>query len=168
MDLEKIQVRLDLERMVNNYFITGKLSPEEACCITSYLNGVIGGGQFPKPEAKGNIIYFPGAWQGSKPQEPPKTPEQRNLSVDAPREWFKDVTLGNYYHTRIMWALYDLDIRSLEDLARTPINELLKHRNIGRKTIEYIRAVLESRGFVPGKDWNMVTGEKGRDLQGNA
>jgi DNA-directed RNA polymerase alpha subunit len=57
-----------------------------------------------------------------------------------------------------MWVLYDLDIRSLEDLARTPVNELLKHHNIGRKTIECIRAVLENRGFVPGKDWNMVTG----------
>jgi hypothetical protein len=151
MDLEKAQVCQDLERMVVNYFLMGKLSLEQSNSITSYLNATIGGGRFPKPEARGNIIYFPGAWQ----EEPP---EQRKLSFSEHREGFKDVTFGSYYHTRIMWMLYDLDIRSLEDLVRTPVNELLKHRNIGRKTIECIRATLERRGFVLGKDWNMVTG----------
>jgi DNA-directed RNA polymerase alpha subunit len=108
----------------------------------------------PPLKREGNTIYFPGAW----PREPPKAPEQRKLSFSEHREGFKDVTFGSYYHTRIMWTLYDLDIRSLEDLVRTPVNELLKHRNIGCKTIECIRAVLESRGFVLGKDWNTVTG----------
>jgi hypothetical protein len=153
MDLEKIQVRQDLERMVNNYFLTGKLSLEQSRSITNHLNVVIGGGQSPKPETRGNIIHFPGAWQGSKPREPPKAPEQRKMSFDEHCEGFKDVRFGNYYHTRIMWALYDIDIHNLEDLARMPVNELLKHRNIGRKTIECIRAALESRGFVLGKDW---------------
>jgi hypothetical protein len=155
MDLEKIQVRQDLERMVINYFLMGKISEEQSRSITSHLNVVIGDGRFPKPEAKGNIIYFPGAWQ-EKPSEPPKAPEIRrkipNDPVSLPPfeahcEGFKGVDFGSA-HARILWALYYLRIHSLEELAGTPASKLKLRHRIGRKSLELIQAALESRGFT--------------------
>jgi DNA-directed RNA polymerase alpha subunit len=56
-----------------------------------------------------------------------------------------------------MWTLYDLHIHSLEELAKTSPDVLLKRRSIGYKSLVCIRTVLENRGFTLGKDWDMET-----------
>jgi hypothetical protein len=155
MDLAKIQVRQDLERMVINYFLLGKISKEQSDKIADYVDSVIGGGYLPEPTRGEKIICFPGVMLEERPQEPPKAPEQPKLSLDEHRKGFEGVQFGAYYHTRIMWTLYNLHIRSLEELAKTPVNTLLRQRNMGQKTIEHIRTVLENRGFTLGKDWEL-------------
>jgi hypothetical protein len=155
MDLAKIQVRQDLERMVINYSLMGKISKEQANKIADYVDTVIGGACLPEPDPEEKIIYFPGTWQGEKPREPPKAPAKRVWSFEDHCEAFEGVQFGAYYHTRIMWTLYDLHIHSLEELAKTPVNTLLRQRNMGHKTIEHIRTVLENRGFTLGKDWEL-------------
>jgi len=61
MDLEKIRVKKDLERMVINYRITGDITEEQSEKICNFIDGTIGGGNYPKPgrgEYK-SIIQFP-------------------------------------------------------------------------------------------------------------
>jgi hypothetical protein len=99
-----------------------------------------------KPERK--IIPFPARNAIERKQEPPKAPEQRKVSLEEHCEGFKGVQFGAYYHTRIIYALYDLHIHSLEELVKTPPDELSKHRGIGAKTFEIIRSVLESNGIA--------------------
>jgi hypothetical protein len=90
MDLQKIRVRQDLERMVINYFLMGKISREQADKIADYVDGVIGGGCLPEPaQREGKIIYFPETGQDGKPREPPKALEQRKPSFGEHREGFK-------------------------------------------------------------------------------
>jgi hypothetical protein len=64
MDLEKIRVRQDLERMVVNYFLMGKISEEQSAKITDYVDNVIGGGCLPEPGFKSKTIIFPTAYTG--------------------------------------------------------------------------------------------------------
>jgi hypothetical protein len=59
MDLEKIRVRQDLERMVINYFLMGKISEEQSNRIADYVDTVIGGGYLPEPSSKSKTIIFP-------------------------------------------------------------------------------------------------------------
>jgi excisionase family DNA binding protein len=83
--------------------------------------------------------------------------EKKALSFREHSEGFKKVGFNNNkkIDTRIIRVLYDLHIHTLEELAKTPASTLLKIRNIGSKTIECIRATLESQGFILGKDWNL-------------
>jgi hypothetical protein len=52
---------------------------------------------------------------------------------------------------RIIWTLYYLRIHSLEELAKTPASKLRLRNRIGRKSLECILAVLESRGLPPAR-----------------
>jgi hypothetical protein len=47
MDLGKIRVRQDLEKMVINYFLMGKISEEQSNRITNYVDEVKRGLYFP-------------------------------------------------------------------------------------------------------------------------
>jgi hypothetical protein len=166
MDLEKIRVRQDLERMVINYFLMGKISEEQSNRIANYVDDVIGGGCFPEPVREGKIIAFPGVYKGTPPE--PKTPREPEpeMSYGDCCEAFKDFKAGKarYLGMRIILAFCSLHIHSLEELAKTPVNKLLRIRGIGRKSIECIRADLESRGFTLGRDWDMVTREKQEEV----
>jgi hypothetical protein len=105
---------------------------------------------FPLLKREGNIIYFPGAWQ-EEPPEPSKAPEEPPLpQFDEHCEGFKVVDFGSI-HDRILWALYYLRIHSLEELAKTPVSKLKLRYRIGRKSLECILAVLESRGLPPAR-----------------
>jgi hypothetical protein len=52
-----------------------------------------------------------------------------------------------YLTHRIFNGLYDLRIRSLEELAETPPKKIVQ-RGIGPKSVERIRGVLESNGIA--------------------
>jgi hypothetical protein len=57
MDMRKIQIRAELERMVYNYALLGRLENDTATKIVSYIGNMIEGEEPPGPE--GRIIYFP-------------------------------------------------------------------------------------------------------------
>ena len=57
MDLQKLQARAELERMVYKYALLGIIDNGVATGIVSYIGNMIGGGEPPRRE--NNIIYFP-------------------------------------------------------------------------------------------------------------
>jgi hypothetical protein len=71
MDIQKMQVRADLERMVYNYCLMDKIKTSEADQIIAFLDGIIG--PIPKPQAaqRGKIIPFPNV--EIEKQEPSKS-----------------------------------------------------------------------------------------------
>jgi hypothetical protein len=75
--------------------------------------------------------------------------EEPRLSFAEHCEAFKGVDFGgNPTGGRILWVLYHNRIHSIEELARTPATELLNYRRVGPKTLERIRAALESQGIA--------------------
>jgi hypothetical protein len=72
MDLQKIRVRKDLERMVINYRVTGDITEEQSEKLCFHLEQVIGGGNIPKAgraEYK-NIIQFPTSYTSPRKDNP--------------------------------------------------------------------------------------------------
>jgi len=55
--MQKIKVRADLERMIYNYVLLGKIENETAVRIVSFIDEAIGGGNLQ--ETNGIIIDFP-------------------------------------------------------------------------------------------------------------
>jgi hypothetical protein len=88
MDLEKIRVRQDLERMVINYFLMGKISKEQSDRIANYVDDVIGGGYLPEPGPKGKTIIFPTTYTGPAKHledfEDEKEEPAKAASIEAP------------------------------------------------------------------------------------
>ena len=72
MDLKKIRVRQDLERMVTNYFLMGEIGEKETGEIIDFIDRAIGGGAPPKPCVERKIIIFPTAYAGRRPEAPPE------------------------------------------------------------------------------------------------
>ena len=69
MDMEKIQVRQDLSRMVMNYVVRGSITEDQSARICDYIDSAIGGGNLPQPyiSKKGRrIIPFPTSYAGEK------------------------------------------------------------------------------------------------------
>jgi hypothetical protein len=80
MDLQKIRIRQDLERMVINYRITGDITDEQSEAICNFIDTQIGGGEFSQPGTVGRrIIPFPGSdiVNKSKEKEPDDIPDLR-------------------------------------------------------------------------------------------
>ena len=75
MDLQKIRVRKDLERMVINYRIRGDISEDQCAQICDYIDRTIGGGFYPRP-AQGKqgraVIPFPATYTGLQQEEKPE------------------------------------------------------------------------------------------------
>jgi hypothetical protein len=142
MDLQKIQVRADLERMVINYFLMEKISEEQSEKIVNYIDDVIGGGCFPEPDPGEKIIYFPGAWQEEQSPVPPK-------DLEPPHPHIRDYLYeqGVRFRSNLVWALHDLGAYNLETIAALPIRELESRRGIGKKSIDDLRAFLQSKGL---------------------
>ena len=59
MDMEKIRVRQDLERMVINYFLRGDISEEQSAQICDHIDNTIGGGFLPQPYQVKDCIVLP-------------------------------------------------------------------------------------------------------------
>ena len=107
----------------------------------------------PKPRNK--VIAFP---TKAELQNTRKVSSHENLPCYSDwRKNFNDSGFADYNYVghRILWALYDLRINSLGELANTPPGELMKRRNVGKKTIAIIKAVLEKNGFVLGEKWDI-------------
>jgi hypothetical protein len=68
MDLQKIRVRQDLERMVINYFLRKEISEDQSAAICNFLEKTIGGGTLPQPGQYRNhsVIQFPTSYTGPK------------------------------------------------------------------------------------------------------
>jgi hypothetical protein len=110
----------------------------------------------PPLRREGNIIYFSGA----RPEEAPESPKEPPIPCyDEHCESFSGVDFGGI-QKRILWALYNLRIHSLEELAKTPVSKLKLRYRIGCKSLEIIHAALESRGFALGDDWRSIIGAK--------
>jgi hypothetical protein len=121
------------------------------------------GSPLPPLKREGNIIYFPGAWQGETPAHAGHSAvyEEPWPSFAEHCEAFKGVDFGGSPNGgRILWALYHNRIHGIEELVRTPAVKLLGFHYVGEKTLERIRVALESRGYTLGKDWNMAIGEE--------
>ena len=105
------------------------------------------------PKSRGKIIAFP---IKAKLQNTKERSAHENLPCYS--DWlknFKDSGFSDcrFVGGRILWALYSLRINSLDELANTPPRELMKRRNVGKKTIAVIKAVLEKNGFVLCREW---------------
>ena len=151
MDLQKIRVRQDLKRMVINYYLRGEITEDQSTCICDYIDSSIGGGFLPKETGR-TVIPFPVSAEINPTVT--GTPALKH-APEEPRfsEWyenFKDSGFRDYKYTgrRILWVLYDLRINSLEELANTPLKKIGNRRDIGAKSIEIIRTVLEKNGFT--------------------
>jgi len=64
-DMQKIQVKADLERMVYNYALLGKIENDTATEIVSFIDAAIGGGDFREIDGWGKIIAFPQKQSGA-------------------------------------------------------------------------------------------------------
>ena len=78
MDVEKIRVRQDLERMVINYFIRGDITEDQSARLCDLIDNTIGGGNFPEPyrgKQGRAVIPFPTTYTGPETSAD-KKPEQ--------------------------------------------------------------------------------------------
>ena len=91
MDLKKIRVRKDLERMVINYFLRGEISENQSTLICDFIDNTIGGGNFPQPgrsKQGRTVIPFPTTYTGpqtsadEKPEQ--EEPPEKSQEIYAP------------------------------------------------------------------------------------
>jgi hypothetical protein len=148
MDMQKIQVRADLERMVYNYALLGKIENDTADKIVSFIDLTIGGGDLPEP--CGKVIAFPVPATGEQPEPAEKEPYSESFDDERKlwTEWcknFKGIEFGDTQYRRltILRALYALKINSIGELAKTPMDKIKKQRGIGKKSLAIIRSVIE-------------------------
>ena len=141
MDIQKIQVRLDLERMVINYFLVGKISKEQSDRIASYIDDVIGGGFFPKPAPGVKVIPFP------KCRAEPETDSRRYTIPSNPhlRDYLNKE--GIVFSPSLTWALNELGAYNLETIASISVKKLELCKGVGKKAIARLRAFLQSKGL---------------------
>jgi hypothetical protein len=151
MDMQKMKVRADLERMVYNYALLGKIENDTADKIVSFIGLTIGGGDLTEPRCR--IIAFPSpVTRQPEPVERRSTSEldesERRVRMKAAwRENFEGIDFGAN-HSRILDALYDLRINSLGELAETPPDKIKEFHGIGEKSLAVIRSVIEKNGFT--------------------
>lgn len=153
MDMQKLQVRADLERMVYNYALLGKIENDTAAKIAAFIGHTIGGGN--PPEIRGKIITFPvpaGAAQPAAATIAPPPPDEKEQRPPF-SEWvsnFEGAGFDEYGRAgkKILLTLYERGINSLEELASTPPDAIRRRHYIGDGSLEMIRAVLEKNGFA--------------------
>ena len=85
MDLQKIRVRKDLERMVINYFLRGEITEDQSARICDFIDNAIGGGDYPQPcHNKGRaVIPFPTSYTGPGQKEDPEAKAERTARERA-------------------------------------------------------------------------------------
>ena len=161
MNMQKMQVRADLERMIYNYALTGQIENDTADKIVSFIGLTIGGNDLPETQSR--IIVFPAPPNTVAPDSvkiPQLLDEKEDDDEQPPySEWlanFKDTGLGNYGRCsiNIFKALYHLGINSLEELAKMPPQRFCDCRIFGLKSYLAIREVLHRHGFITGENWD--------------
>jgi hypothetical protein len=145
MDIQKMQARADLEQIVYNYCLMDKTKTSEADQIIACLDRIIG--PMPKPQAaqRGKIIPFPKVETGEqKPSKPAK-----ETSWELCQKISEELGLSNikYLGLRILTAINCTGIKSVEELARYPLEKLARSRGIGEKAVSAIREALKAKGY---------------------
>jgi hypothetical protein len=159
MDMQKIQARADLERMVYNYALLGRIGNDAASKIVSFIGYTIGGGDLPEPQ--GRVIAFPAAAMighagipappddsGGEEESPPFPVWLNNFRGAGFEEY-------NSVGRKILHAMYRDGINSLEELAGTHPDKL-RRRGWGYRMFEIIQTVLEKNGFAPCEKWGIA------------
>jgi hypothetical protein len=150
MDIQKTRVRVDLERMVYNYCLIGRIETNEADQIISCLNRVFFYAPTPQAAQRGKIIPFPKAGTGEREQEhrePSKpageTPREQCLKISG------ELGLRNirYLNHRILTAISRAGIKSVEELAGYPLEKLARYPGVGEKAVSAIREALKTKGY---------------------
>jgi hypothetical protein len=149
MDAQKMSVRADLERMVLNYLLMGRIENREADQIISCLDRAIGYAPAPEEPRRGKVIPFPKAATGEgrehkKPPEPEETPWEQCQKI-SDELGLRDI---KYLGSRILNAISKSGVKSVEELAELPLVELSKRRGIGEKAVSVIREALKSKGYA--------------------
>jgi hypothetical protein len=86
MDVKKISIRQDLQRMVINYFLRGDITEDQSAKLCDFIDNTIGGGNFPQPyrNKQGRaVIPFPTTYTGPEASAD-KKPEQEEPRVKSP------------------------------------------------------------------------------------
>jgi hypothetical protein len=145
MDIQKLQVRADLERMVYNYYLMNRIKIYEADQIISCLDRVIGSMPEPQAAGPGKIILFPKMETGE--QEPSKP--EREDPWELCRKISEELGLSNikYLGWRILTAIRYTGVKSVEELAGYPLEKLKKNRGIGEKAVNAIIEALRAKGY---------------------
>jgi hypothetical protein len=148
MDMQKMQVRTELERMVYNFALLGKIENDTATELVSLIGVTIGGDE--SPELRGKIIVFPSPSPVPGKQPKPSN-DDKQLSWSVWYENFRDIEINGTSHRQLMIlrAFYTLKINSLEELAKTPLDKIKKCNGIGEKSLAIILSILEKNGFIP-------------------
>jgi hypothetical protein len=155
MDIQKMQVRADLERMVYNYCLMDRIKTSEADQIISCLDRIIG--PMPKPQAAGKIILFPKMEREQESSKPAgETPWElcRKISEEL---GLRNIRYLNY---RVLDAIRYAGIRSVEELARYPLEKLAKYRGVGAKAVNVIREALKAKGYEQPDVSGIPSGEE--------
>ena len=146
-----MQVRAELERMVYNFALVGKIENDAATKIAAFIGITIGGDDEPRCR----IIPFPSSVNIERPAaaeipQPLDEEEDERLPYQEWYENFKDSGLGDYgrVSVKILRTLYRLGINSLEELAKTPLYKIKRRHYVGEQSLDIIRAVLERNGFT--------------------
>jgi hypothetical protein len=139
MEAQRMQFITDIERMVGNYAVMNVLDDKQSALIMGLIDNI-----FPEPtpikvKREGNIIYFPGTWE-----ESPKIPEPPKPQPHIGDYLYEQ---GIHFRANLVWALQDLGAYNLETIAALSVRELASRRGIGKKSIDDLRAFLQSRGL---------------------
>ena len=141
MDIEKIKTRAELNRLVWNCHLQGRIAENTATRIMDYIDSTIGGGEIAR-EAGGRVIVFP---KQNKTYFSPWTAPER---VDGNLERIiraKDLPLS------FITKLPEIDIRSLEDCKGLTVERIEKIRGINEKTAARLHKILTAA--YDGESW---------------
>jgi DNA-directed RNA polymerase alpha subunit len=148
MDMRKMQVRAELERMIINYSLMNRIETREADQIISCLNRVIGYAPIPQASRRDKIIPFLKAEAGEqKPREPSEsageTPWELCLKISE-ELGLREIKYLGY---RILTAISRAGIKNVEELARYPLDKLAYYRGVGEKAVSAIKEALKTKGY---------------------
>jgi len=156
MDMQKIQARAELERMVYNFAIMGMIGNDAATKIVSFIGDTIGGGDLP--EVRGKIIAFPAVARADTLA--PSNDDEGKKDLPPFSEWLNNFNGSGFedYSSvgrKILHALYRDGINSLEELSGTHPDKLWR-RGWGNRMYEIIQIILEKNGFSPCEKWGIA------------
>jgi hypothetical protein len=138
MDMRKLQVRADIERMVINYSLMNMIETQEADRIIAILDSVLG--RMPARPAGQYIIPFP---DGVRDQPEPRIADYPPYSVSEKIADELGLLGLKYISYKAIMAIKYSGARSIEELAAVPPKKLLCCRNAGDKVVNAISEALK-------------------------
>jgi hypothetical protein len=129
MDMERFTTREQLNRMVWNYHLLGKIEKGTAEKIMGYIDLQIGGGYLER-EAGGRVILFP---QKDGPYQRPQRVDTRAEPEKIEKEFENVLRAKNLYLFGMDSDFPKIGIKTLADCCDTSIEKLKKLRGVGDK-----------------------------------